>query len=51
MYTIPKKPIPIFVAAMNPKSARLAGKEGNGLLTNEVGPHKLKEKVLPSFRE
>jgi G6PDH family F420-dependent oxidoreductase len=51
LYTKPKKPIPLFIAAMDPRSARLAGQEGDGLVTNEVNPQRLKEKVLPAFKE
>jgi hypothetical protein len=29
----------------------LAGEEGNGLVTNEVNPEILKNKLLPAFKE
>jgi alkanesulfonate monooxygenase SsuD/methylene tetrahydromethanopterin reductase-like flavin-dependent oxidoreductase (luciferase family) len=36
---------------MKPQAARLAGKEGDGLVTNELNLENLKNKVLPAFRE
>jgi coenzyme F420-dependent glucose-6-phosphate dehydrogenase len=41
----------LFIAAMRPQSARLAGEQGNGLVTNELDPENLKNKVLPAFKE
>ena len=32
------EPIPIFVAGIGPQSARLAGQEADGFVTNEVNP-------------
>jgi coenzyme F420-dependent glucose-6-phosphate dehydrogenase len=51
LYTKPHKPIPLFVAAMKPKSAMLAGEQGDGLVTNELDLEILKNKVLPAFKE
>lgn len=51
LYTKPKIPIPLFIAAMKPQSARLAGEAGDGLVTNELNLENLKNKVLPAFRE
>jgi coenzyme F420-dependent glucose-6-phosphate dehydrogenase len=51
LYTKPQKPIPLFVAAMKPQSAMLAGEEGDGLVTNELDLKNLKNKVLPAFRK
>jgi alkanesulfonate monooxygenase SsuD/methylene tetrahydromethanopterin reductase-like flavin-dependent oxidoreductase (luciferase family) len=38
LYTKPLQPIPIFVAGIGPQSARLAGQEADGFVTNEVNP-------------
>ena len=51
LYTKPRNPIPLFIAAMKPQAARLAGQEGDGLVTNELNLENLKDKVLPAFRE
>jgi coenzyme F420-dependent glucose-6-phosphate dehydrogenase len=51
LYTKPQKPIPLFIAAMKPQAARLAGEEGDGLVTNELNLENLKNKVLPAFKE
>jgi coenzyme F420-dependent glucose-6-phosphate dehydrogenase len=51
LYTKPQKPIPLFVAAMKPQAAMLAGEQGDGLVTNELNIENLKNKVLPAFRE
>ncbi|HEY7078957.1 MAG TPA: TIGR03557 family F420-dependent LLM class oxidoreductase [Nitrososphaeraceae archaeon] len=51
LYTKPQKPIPLFVAAMKPQSASLAGEHGDGLVTNELNFEILKNKVLPAFKK
>lgn len=51
LYTKPQKPIPLFIAAMKPMAAKLAGEEGDGLVTNELDPENLKNKLLPAFKE
>jgi coenzyme F420-dependent glucose-6-phosphate dehydrogenase len=51
LYTKPAKPIPLHIAAMGPESARLAGEQGDGLVTNEVNPESLKNRLLPAFKQ
>src|SRR6188472_1634487 len=51
LYTKPAKPIPLYIAAMGPESARLAGEQGDGLVTNEVNPESLKNRLLPAFKQ
>jgi coenzyme F420-dependent glucose-6-phosphate dehydrogenase len=51
LYLKPQTPIPMYVAAMGPQTAEFAGQEADGLVTNEVNPKNLKEKVLPSFQQ
>jgi coenzyme F420-dependent glucose-6-phosphate dehydrogenase len=51
LYTKPLQPIPIFVAGIGPKSARLAGQEADGFVTNEINPELIESKLLPAFRD
>ena len=51
LYTKPLQPIPIFVAGIGPQSARLAGQEADGFVTNEVNPELIESKLLPAFRD
>jgi G6PDH family F420-dependent oxidoreductase len=46
LYTKPQKPIPLYIAAMGTQTARLAGEEGDGFITND----KDKEKAIQSIR-
>ena len=51
LYTKPKNPIPLYIAGLGPQSARLAGQEGDGLVTNEIDTEKIKSKLFPAFNE
>jgi coenzyme F420-dependent glucose-6-phosphate dehydrogenase len=51
LYTKPQKPIPLYISAMGPQTAKFAGDEGDGLVTNEVNVQNLKDKLLPAFKE
>ncbi len=51
LYTKPEKPIPLYVAALGPQSARLAGEEGDGFVTNELNVDSIKTKLLPAFSD
>ena len=51
LYTKPQKPVPLLIAAMGPQTAKFAGEEGDGLLTNEINVQNLKDKILPAFKE
>jgi coenzyme F420-dependent glucose-6-phosphate dehydrogenase len=50
LYTKPQKPIPLYIAAMGPQTAKFAGEQGDGLVTNEVNVQNLKDKILPAFK-
>jgi coenzyme F420-dependent glucose-6-phosphate dehydrogenase len=50
LYTKPLQPIPIYVAALGPQSARLAGQEADGFVTNEMNPKLIEGNLLPAFR-
>lgn len=41
----------MYVAAMGPQTAKFAGEEGDGIITNELNPNNIKEKLLASFRQ
>lgn len=49
LYTKPETKIPLYVAALGRRSAELAGAEGDGLVTNELDPVLIKERLLPAF--
>src|SRR5919205_1451309 len=51
LYTKPKAPIPLYVAGLGPQSARLAGEQADGFVTNELSAHKIKNKIFPALRD
>jgi coenzyme F420-dependent glucose-6-phosphate dehydrogenase len=51
LYTKPEIPIPIYIAAMGPGTAKFAGQQGDGFVTNELNIEILKNKLLPKFKE
>ncbi len=51
LYTKPQKPIPLYIAAMGSQTARLAGEEGDGFVTNEINVESIRNKLLPAIRE
>ena len=51
LYTKPQKPIPLYIAAMGSQTARLAGEEGDGFVTNEVNVESIKNKLFPALRD
>jgi coenzyme F420-dependent glucose-6-phosphate dehydrogenase len=51
LYTKPLQPIPIYIAALGPQSASLAGQEAEGFVTNELNPEVIESKLLPAFRD
>ena len=51
LYTKPLQPIPIYIAALGPQSASLAGQEAEGFVTNELNPELIQSKLLPAFRD
>jgi G6PDH family F420-dependent oxidoreductase len=51
LYTKPATKMPLYVAALGRQAARLAGAEGDGLLTNESNPQLVKERIFLAFEE
>jgi coenzyme F420-dependent glucose-6-phosphate dehydrogenase len=51
LYTKPKSPIPLYVAGLGSQSARLAGEEGDGFVTNELSRDKIKSKLFPALKD
>ena len=51
LYTKPQKAIPLYIAPMGPQTAKFAGEQGDGLITNEINIQNIKDKLLPSFKE
>lgn len=48
-YDKPKKPIPIYVSGLGPKSAYLAGQLGDALMTSGLSVKRFREEILPRF--
>ena len=51
LYSPPKGPVPILMAAGGPKSARLAGESAQGVITSVKDPAETLEKVVQPLRE
>ena len=51
LYTKPQRPIPLYIAGLRPLSAKLAGEEGDGFITNETNVESIRSKLLPAFSE
>ena len=51
LYTKPQKPIPLYIAAMGSQTAKLAGEQGDGFVTNETNVESIRSKLLPALRE
>jgi len=49
IYTLPKRPIPIFMAAGGPRAAELAGRVADGLLTVVISPEHYRGIIRPAF--
>jgi coenzyme F420-dependent glucose-6-phosphate dehydrogenase len=51
LYTKPKVHMPVYVAALGKQAAKLAGEESDGLVTNELDPQLIQERLFPAFKE
>ncbi len=51
LYTKSKVPIPLYIAGLGPQSARLAGEQAHGFVTNELSADKIKNKIFPALKD
>jgi coenzyme F420-dependent glucose-6-phosphate dehydrogenase len=51
LYTKPRMPIPLYIAGLGPKAAKLAGQEGNGFVTNELDIEIIRSKLFPAMEK
>jgi coenzyme F420-dependent glucose-6-phosphate dehydrogenase len=51
LYTKPLKPIPLYIAGLGKQSARLAGEEGDGFVTNELDVEVIRDKLFPALKK
>jgi G6PDH family F420-dependent oxidoreductase len=51
LFTKPPKPIPLFISALGPKTAYLAGKQGDGWITLNLPEDRIKHVLLPKFEQ
>jgi coenzyme F420-dependent glucose-6-phosphate dehydrogenase len=51
LYTKPLKPIPLYIAGLGKQSARLAGEEGDGFVTNELDVEIIRDKLFPALKK
>ncbi len=51
LFTKPSRPIPLYISALGPKSAYLAGKLGDGWITLNLPEDRIKHTLLPKFEQ
>jgi coenzyme F420-dependent glucose-6-phosphate dehydrogenase len=51
LYTKPTEPIPLYISALGKQSAKLAGEESDGLITNELNVESIKNVLIPALKE
>jgi len=51
LYTKPSNPVPLYIAGLGEQSARLAGQEGNGFVTNELNIEVIRNKLFPAVEK
>lgn len=49
LYTKPRKPIPLFISGLGSQTARFAGEEGDGFVTNELDIDIIRSKLFPAL--
>lgn len=49
LFTIPSNPIPIFISALGPKAAYLAGRLGDGWITLNLPEERVRFALIPEF--
>jgi coenzyme F420-dependent glucose-6-phosphate dehydrogenase len=51
LYTKPSNHIPLYLAGIGKQSARLAGEEADGFVTNELDVEVIRDKLFPAFKK
>jgi coenzyme F420-dependent glucose-6-phosphate dehydrogenase len=51
LYTKPTKPIPLYISGIGERTARLAGQEGDGFVTNELDIEAIRNKLFPAVEK
>jgi len=51
LYTKPSNHIPLYIAGIGKQSARLAGEESDGFVTNELDIGVIRDKLFPALKE
>ena len=51
LYTKPPKPIPLYISGLGEQTARLAGQEGDGFVTNELNIEAIRNKLFPAVEK
>lgn len=51
LYTKPSNHIPLYLAGIGKQSARLAGEEADGFVTNELDVEVIKDKLFPALKK
>ena len=51
LYTKPPKPIPLYISGIGEQTARLAGQEGDGFVTNELNIEAITNKLFPAVEQ
>jgi coenzyme F420-dependent glucose-6-phosphate dehydrogenase len=51
LYTKPSNRIPLYLAGIGKQSARLAGEEADGFVTNELDVEVIREKLFPALKK
>ena len=51
LYTKPPKPIPLYISGLGEHTARLAGQEGDGFVTNELNIEAIRNKLFPAVEK
>jgi G6PDH family F420-dependent oxidoreductase len=51
LYTKPTKPIPLYISGLGEQSAKLAGEEAEGFVTNELDIEIIRNKLFPALAD
>jgi coenzyme F420-dependent glucose-6-phosphate dehydrogenase len=51
LYTKSPKSIPLYIAGLGEQTARLAGEEGDGFVTNELNIESIRDKLFPALKK